>query len=298
MPKINCWPLCRKKHHYLPKFYLNGFTNNSNKLFIYDKKRDVIKKGEYSTSTHFFEINRNSVEINGNLDDFAEGLYSKVDNTDKDIIKSIQAKTSPFSLTPEQTFQLQLFISNLFWRNPKIDIEYEKSIREKEPKENYFRVRNVVDGLDSPKEEIEEIRNFPGFIKSYKPSYGILKWLMSKNTLDIEKWRIAFNPKHNNIISDNPIIKFTKDAELFEDSFVLPLTKKFTLTRFLSGLTVKQLPPEFNLFQRIITIHQAEVYVACPEKEHLEQMVGLSKHFNHEIAKHKLFEILKECANS
>lgn len=287
-----------KKHHYLPEFYLKGFANDANRLFIYDKNRDVIKKGEYSPSTHFFDFNRNSVEIDGKPDDFPEEMYSKVDNIDKDIIQFIQSQNSVFSLDSYQIFQLQLFISNFIWRNPQFDEKYRQAIIENKPEENFFRIRHVEDGSDAPKEIVEKIKNSEGFIKSFRSSYGILKWITNKTKYDHEKWRISYNPKHYVLISDNPLIKLSKDADFFEDNFIFPLSKKFTLIRSLTEPTAKQLPPEFTLLVDVILVQQAEYYVACSDKEHLEQIAGLSKFLNPDYAKNKIFEILKNCTNS
>lgn len=287
-----------KKHHYLPEFYLKGFTNDADKLFIYDKSRDVIKKGEYSPSTHFFGFNRNSVEIDGKLDDFPEEMYSKIDDIDKGIIQFIQSQNSVFSLDSYQIFQLQLFISNFIWRNPQFDEKYRKAIIENESRKNFFRIRNVEDGSDAPKEIVDEIKKSDGFIKSFRSSYGILKWMTNKTKYDHEKWRISYNPKHYVLVSDNPMIKLSKEIDFFEDNFIFPLSKKFTLIRSLTELTARQLPPEFTLLVDVIIVQQAEYYAACSNKEHLEQIVGLSKSMNLDYAKNKIFEILKNSTNS
>jgi hypothetical protein len=36
----------RKKHHYLPIFYLKGFADDNQQLFIYDKIRNEILEGQ------------------------------------------------------------------------------------------------------------------------------------------------------------------------------------------------------------------------------------------------------------
>ncbi|MGZ2856595.1 hypothetical protein, partial [Pseudomonas aeruginosa] len=81
----------------------------------------------YSPSSHFFIPNRNSIEINEDLDDFPEKMYSEIDNTDKYIIKYIQEKSNAFTLDSDQIFQLQIFILNFIWRNPEYDEDYKKA---------------------------------------------------------------------------------------------------------------------------------------------------------------------------
>ncbi len=286
-----------KKHHYLPEFYLKGFANESNKLFIYDKKRNVIKKGDYSPSTHFFDLNRNSVEINGELDDFPETMYSKIDDNDKEIIHFIQSQNSVFSLDSYQIFQLQMFISNFIWRNPQFDEEYTQAIINNDPKSNFFRIRNTKDDSDAPQEIVDQIKNWPVFIKSFRSSYGILKWMTNKTKYDHEKWRIAYNPKNYVLVSDHPLIKSSSDSDFFKANFVFPLSKKFTLVRFLNDLKANQLPPDFTLLVDVLIMQQAEYYVGCSDRQHLEQVVSILNSVNMEWAKNKLFDILNNCTN-
>lgn len=33
-----------ERHHYIPKFYINGFLDDENKLYVYDKEKDEVKK--------------------------------------------------------------------------------------------------------------------------------------------------------------------------------------------------------------------------------------------------------------
>lgn len=52
-----------KKHHYIPRFYLNGFTNENAGYFIFDKEKEEIRYTNPINS--FFKNNRNSVIVNG-----------------------------------------------------------------------------------------------------------------------------------------------------------------------------------------------------------------------------------------
>lgn len=35
-----------KRHHYIPQFFLRGFTNEAGEYFIYDKIKDEIRKSK------------------------------------------------------------------------------------------------------------------------------------------------------------------------------------------------------------------------------------------------------------
>jgi hypothetical protein len=63
------------RHHYLPQFYIKGFVNSTNKVFVYDKFENKFKNKELSPKQIFFEWNRNTLVIDGEEDDFVEELY-------------------------------------------------------------------------------------------------------------------------------------------------------------------------------------------------------------------------------
>ncbi len=66
-----------QKHHYLPEFYLKGFTNEAGQFSIYDYEQKRIKKNLFYPSTHFFD-NRNLVDVEGEITDVPEKLYSEI----------------------------------------------------------------------------------------------------------------------------------------------------------------------------------------------------------------------------
>jgi len=68
-----------KKHHYLPRHYLKGFTNSENRFFVYDKERENIFVS--SPDAAFFENNLNTVTFpNGDSSDFLEDMYTEIEN--------------------------------------------------------------------------------------------------------------------------------------------------------------------------------------------------------------------------
>ncbi len=73
-----------KKHHYIPRFYLDGFTNDSSKYFVYDKEADKI--WETNPTNSFAENHRNTGAL-PNLDagttsfsDAAEAMLAHLDS--------------------------------------------------------------------------------------------------------------------------------------------------------------------------------------------------------------------------
>lgn len=78
------------RHHYLPVFYLEGFTNEENRFKIYDvQNQSFIKDGkEFSPKSYFFEKDSNTMTKDGIKDDFLEKrFYSDMDSKIALIIK-------------------------------------------------------------------------------------------------------------------------------------------------------------------------------------------------------------------
>ena len=68
-----------KSHHYLPQCYLKGFTHNGKQLFLYDKKKDIVRPGNIENSFRLW--NRNTMRrADGTKDDWLEKVYGDVEN--------------------------------------------------------------------------------------------------------------------------------------------------------------------------------------------------------------------------
>lgn len=110
------------RHHYLPVFYLKGFTKNSGKLKIYDviNKKFVDGGKEYSTKSYFFEKDANTFIKDGVKSDFIEEYYSDFENKISKLVTSINLLDSSerFGVTEKDMPLLQFFTSLMYWRLP------------------------------------------------------------------------------------------------------------------------------------------------------------------------------------
>lgn len=114
-----------KRHHYLPKCYLKGFTHNGKQLFLYDKQ-DGIRPRNIERS--FTLWNRNTMTLlNDEKSDWLEGMYARIESSSAYLFPKIINSTSdkmPYTYM-DQLF-LSSFITALFWRVPSRDA-YTKS---------------------------------------------------------------------------------------------------------------------------------------------------------------------------
>src|ERR1700761_8388157 len=117
-----------RRHHFLPEFYLKGFTNTQGKFAVYDVQRGSIKKNWYAPKSHFFVFDHNSMEINGFLTDVPEQAFSIIDSRMSAVFNKLQGYPGVPKLTVDEMVGLWYFLSNLFWRNPENDSRFEKTV--------------------------------------------------------------------------------------------------------------------------------------------------------------------------
>src|ERR1700749_3785931 len=109
-----------RRHHYLPQFYLKGFTNNQGKFLIYSVANGLFKgHGKlFPPASHFFLPDDNIVPTEGLPDDYLESIYSVNESRYARILKKIKAVDQDFGLNNEDVVWLNYFAGELFWRVP------------------------------------------------------------------------------------------------------------------------------------------------------------------------------------
>ena len=70
------------RHHYIPQFYLNGFTSKNGNFKIYDiQKKFFIKKGkDFTPRSYFFEEDGNTMITDSGNTDFIEESFKDIDS--------------------------------------------------------------------------------------------------------------------------------------------------------------------------------------------------------------------------
>lgn len=112
------------KHHYLPRYFIDGFLAADGLLDIYDKQRDVIIRDRKGSKGVFFENNRNSVDFGfAKPISLYEDAYSVLDNLLPAAIKLLRADGVDMSnqIFIELMANINVFILDLFWRNINTD---------------------------------------------------------------------------------------------------------------------------------------------------------------------------------
>jgi len=271
-----------KKHHYLPRHYLKGFTDDKGNFFVYDKQKDNIFKS--SPAAAFFENNLNTITFSsGDSSSFMEGLYARIEsqtwNSFNNIIKSNH--NIPVSLLDKM--YLFLFLIFLHWRLPS-NIEYIAKLSEKSfAGNNEMDFFDLVDknGEKAPKEYIDLIKNSSEFKKTLKiiapfaPFYGA-HW-----AIKLFNWRFLYTGDDQSwyIVGDNPII--TRGANDHDpihclDEFVFPVSGKIFLVN-VNKPVEGNLPPEVVLQFNTAIIERAQRFVACQNESFLKALISRFK---------------------
>jgi len=107
-----------KRHHFLPEFYLNGFTRND-LLWLYDRERKQYRcQTPHNTAiiSHYYAFENE----NGGKDYSVEKYLSVIEGRAKTTISKLEAHDT---ITPEERLYLAHFIALMMVRSPKFDRE-------------------------------------------------------------------------------------------------------------------------------------------------------------------------------
>ena len=282
------------KHHYLPEFYLKGFTDSQGQFAIYDCKNYRIKDAMFYPSSHFFAKDRNTIEVFGKETDLLEQTYSKFDNRHSKLLKLIRETEKPLLLDNQQMIFLQEFISHLFWRLPENDELY---IKEYKANPNFTKTFKIVDRVT--KQEVKnarthEILNSESFIKSVRAVAGNISHLSYTNAQDYYNWRLSYNKTSFKLCSDSPIIfKNINSKNIFESDFIFPITQKHLLLRTFDTLEIEFLEPEICFMIDLIIFKQARIYACCSRKDYLRTISLMAHLYPIEMLKSKIFKFIE-----
>lgn len=272
-----------KKHHYLPRHYLSGFTNDEGGFFVYDKISDKI----YSTgpSAAFFENDLNTVKYqDGSSSDFLESLYTEIENRSWSSLNRIRDSKHNTSINSLDKMNLYFFMLFLHWRLPS-NIEFISPISEKFFRGNknfdYFKLKST-DGTPVPIEVIEMLRSSSAFKKTAQLLVPFAPFFNDKNwSHSLENWHFLYSGDNQAwfMVGDNPIITRGYNDHNPIDclrEFVFPISGNILLisSKMHAG---KMLPPEFTVTYNVAIIERAKRFVACQRKDFLKLLVDRYK---------------------
>ena len=283
------------KHHYLPVFYLKGFTKESGKFKIYNvQKKQFVQKGkDFHPESHFYEKKSNTIFIPNGESDLIEKFYSDIETTAAKLINKINNADSStrFDVSEEDMPMLNTFMSLIYWRLPANRLELQKIINNKSANELGFSIYNTEDNSLNHL-ATEEFKKKEDFIKIYKiltSLYDSIRGLDCRTPYTII-------PKHEEfpfLCSDNPII-FEKEEfpDVHKDDYILPLSGK----RFFIKADIVCKDPYLCILFDIVIYKQAIKYVSCTDKDYLRVLDILFEKYDMSLSQLKqlIFKKIKQ----
>ncbi|RZJ23727.1 MAG: DUF4238 domain-containing protein [Acinetobacter sp.] len=274
-----------RRHHYVPQFLTNYFTNNDDQIFIYDKFEDKIYKG--SAVNLFVENNRNTfANLEGVNDDVIERMYSTLDNK----FSSVLTEISTSRVLSNSNFELLLFFAYISkWRVPQYDAAFSEA-------KDYFTVDDLGIGIKNAFNEKLNINLEDYFdLEMHQEIKRILLALQPFRNKDdfkrILKNSFLIYTPISSFIGDCPFNESTIISDVIFEDFVFTVTKDLTLVyssridkNEIQDFIIKGDQKKVDLFLRdfstsrdISTLALAHRNIGCCNKEYLEHLIQVYK---------------------
>ena len=268
-----------KKHHYIPRFYLTGFTDAKNQFFVYDKQTGNIWLT--SPENSFAENHRNTGTIINpqtkevGREDLPEEMLSRFDDRSAATIYDIRRSTLDDDiLTPERLYYLRFFIVSTFWRTPAND-----NLRNKLIYNSSF--EDLGFGLFKGKKRLTDIEamlmEIDLWIKMYPTLLSLVSFRKEVDTSKYSDFKLYYRSGDKHIVTDAPLLlKSYQDFNSLNKDFLFPVSNKIFLVATTTDKP-QHLPPEFNMKMDLLLFKRAHRYVACHNRDYLVQLSDLHK---------------------
>ena len=269
-----------RKHHYLSRHYLRGFTDSVGCFFVYDKLSGKIFRT--SPDAAFFENDLNTVTFpDGSQSDFLESLYAQMESQAWPSLDNIRNSTADAPIYLRDKMDLFLFLSFLHWRLPG-NAPFAERLSQRffgpEKELGFFKLKSKK-GTAVPQEVIDRIRTSLAWKKAsrlivpFAPFFKGDSWCE-----DLANWRFLYPTDGSSwyVVGDNPIVTRgcdDHDPATCLKEFIFPVSGSILLISCGEHLG-KTLPPEFTIQYGSALIERARRFVVCHDKSFLEALLS------------------------
>jgi hypothetical protein len=258
------------KHHYLPQFYLKGFTNEGGLFMIYLVKEERFKQNGklFSPASHFFLPDDNTIITDGVRDDYLEELYSGMESRYARILEKIKAVEQGFGLDQQDVVWLNYFPGELFWRVPS----QRKVINTATDLQQLNQLGVAVIDTKTmrqidPDKFAEAVKADPSYFQRLRNVIpATTYWNLKECTwpATVKTFPGTFPP----ICGDNQVIlRHPEKADPFLDDVIFPLAPDKVLFRIRDMKEI--FAPNIKFYIDMLQLMQAEEYVCCVDPEYL-----------------------------
>ncbi|MFQ2273318.1 DUF4238 domain-containing protein [Aeromonas hydrophila] len=250
-----------KKHHFIPQFYIKGFSDDNNDVFIYDKEYNKIATSPKKPAQIFYEEHLHTIKKFGQTSSMIEDAYSELEGMLSKIVVRLKECSSEMLHElvelPEFVKILVLMMSVQYWRNPQNTCKAKQlasdllSLYDQAIATNYevmpFSRKDVKFFQKRSKDEafFKVIQFFFLPLITFKFDPGQLKGLKI----------IKLYGEDEFLCSDNPVAIESIDSGFnFSGQVFYPITKKFAISNIDSQ--------EMSAFDQVVLMHARKKVIA------------------------------------
>lgn len=279
------------RHHYLPVFYLKGFTKDSEliKIFNVQEKRFLKNGKEFSPESFFFEKDANTVVFGDKRNDYIETSYADFDNEMAILIEKISKSdyTTNYDVTDDDMPRMNHFVSLMYWRLPHRTNELKKVINKNDLSSLGLKIINKSGERQKATEEA--FKNNPEFVKSYKFYNSLMDSVRGYNC----RTPYSILESHKNfpfLCSDSPVIFESANPKVYEDDYLFPLSGN---RLFIKANRTSDFPPYLRMLVDAVVYKQAQKYVSCTDESYIQNLETLLEKQNIDELKAEIFNFIK-----
>ncbi len=260
------------RHHYLPKFYIKGFTDTTGFLYVYDKEKSKFIGTKRSPKSVFYETDRNIVDFSGHKLDLLETMYAKLDSkTSMDLMQVLANKC----FTPEELTSIAILANLLKWRVPKRDELFNKIKHDLTMDDLSIQIKMDAENMDDGVAALNHIESSDIYLASKRILLAMQPFIDLIDISNLYNYSfIESNNSYPSLIGDNPVIEMgdTRIGKIRD--FIFPLSSRDT---FIFKQDCKKRVNSLQFFlQKDLAILESSVrFVGCKSKEHLEFVIQL-----------------------
>lgn len=268
-----------KKHHFLPRHYLKGFTGSSGCFYVYDKREDLILPKPLPPNSTFFENNLNTITLpDGERSDFLEGIYSEVESRIWKSFDNIRQSTADQAVKLLDKMNLFFFLAFLHWRLPSNFNHADKLSKSLFSTNSNLPFFNIVDnfGRNAPEELLKEIRKSPEWSKCARLIAPFAPFYADDWYHQLQDWRFLYSGDSCNwfLVGDNPIIAKgdnDHDPKKCLEKIIFPVSGSIVLVT--NSKLLNNLTPEFSIQFGTAILMRSSRFIACHKRDFLEAIV-------------------------
>jgi hypothetical protein len=265
------------RHHYIPEFLIKHFGDEQGQVYVYDKQTGRIAKRKQSAKSIFFEDYRNTVHSHGlELDDL-EQLYTRFDTM---FATDLAAVLKQESYTPEQFTSLVIMATCLKWRVPASDSEFHDLKENSNLSDLHIDVKITNEQGEILQPALDYLLTtdlFKQFKRTLLPLLPLMqseeKNLQLHNNTFIDLQPVMSQPA---LLGDCPVIERATVNYNDLGDFILPLSSTHTLI-YKANARKGVVNTDFYLYKDLTIFHTATRYVACKNKDRLENIAALDR---------------------